>query len=102
VGLAQKASNPQGVLQAVLDWTGGQPFLTQKICHLIRAADASISTGSEQEWVENLVQERVVESWEAQDEPEHLKTIRDRILHSSRQSTGRLLDFISKLCNKAK
>ena len=47
VGLAQKASNPQGVLQAVLDWTGGQPFLTQKICHLIRAADASISTGSE-------------------------------------------------------
>ena len=102
MGLAQKASNPQGVLQAVLDWTGGQPFLTQKICHLIRAADASISTGSEQEWVENLVQERVVESWEAQDEPEHLKTIRDRILHSSRQSTGRLLGLYQQVVQQGK
>ena len=35
VGLAVKASNPRAVLQAVLDWTGGQPFLTQKVCRLI-------------------------------------------------------------------
>ncbi|MEG4172579.1 MULTISPECIES: AAA-like domain-containing protein [unclassified Microcoleus] len=34
-GLEGKVSNPHAVLQAVLDWTGGQPFLTQKICELI-------------------------------------------------------------------
>ena len=31
-GLAGKVSNPQKVLQEVLNWTGGQPFLTQKLC----------------------------------------------------------------------
>src|ERR687885_2855082 len=76
IGLGQKANNPEALLQAVLDWTGGQPFLTQKVCQLIRMADTSISTGNEAEWVENLVQKRVIEHWEAQDEPEHLKTIR--------------------------
>jgi WD40 repeat protein len=97
VGLAQKANNPQAVLQAVLDWTGGQPFLTQKVCQLVRMADTFISTGCEAEWVENLVQKRVIEHWEAQDEPEHLKTIRDRILHSSRQRTGRLLGLYQQV-----
>jgi hypothetical protein len=76
IGLGQKANNPEALLQAVLDWTGGQPFLTQKVCQLIRMADTFISTGSEADWVENLLQKRVIEHWEAQDEPEHLKTIR--------------------------
>src|SRR4028119_154046 len=40
MGLATKASNPQAVLQAVLDWTGGQPFLTQEVCKLIRSAES--------------------------------------------------------------
>ncbi|HEY9739286.1 MAG TPA: AAA-like domain-containing protein, partial [Coleofasciculaceae cyanobacterium] len=97
VGLAQKASNPQGVLQAVLDWTGGQPFLTQKVCQLILKAESPISTGTEAEWVENLVRSQIIAYWEAQDEPEHLKTIRDRILHSSRQSTGRLLGLYQQV-----
>lgn len=34
-GLSAKASNPQAVLKAVLDWTNGQPFLTQKLCKII-------------------------------------------------------------------
>ncbi|HEY9301885.1 MAG TPA: AAA-like domain-containing protein, partial [Phormidium sp.] len=34
-GLANKVSYPQAILKAVLDWTGGQPFLTQKLCNLI-------------------------------------------------------------------
>ena len=60
VGLAQKVSNPQGVLQAVLDWTGGQPFLTQKVCQLILKAESLISTGTEAEWVENLVRSQII------------------------------------------
>ncbi len=85
--LAQLASNPQAVLQAVLDWTGGQPFLTQKVCHLIRLANSPISTGNEQEWVEDLVRSRLIQNWEVQDEPEHLKTIRDRILFNHKRAS---------------
>lgn len=34
-GLLGKVDNPEAVLQAILDWTGGQPFLTQKVCRLV-------------------------------------------------------------------
>ncbi|MCC5608342.1 hypothetical protein LC612_16480 [Nostoc sp. CHAB 5834] len=34
-GLMGKVRNPETVLQELLDWTGGQPFLTQKLCQLI-------------------------------------------------------------------
>jgi GAF domain-containing protein len=78
-GLATKTSNPQALLKAVLDWTGGQPFLTQKICNFIVNADSSVPTEKESEWVENLVQRKIIDNWETQDEPPHLKTIRDRI-----------------------
>jgi len=37
-GLAEKVSNPQTVLKEVFAWTNGQPFLTQKLCQLIRTA----------------------------------------------------------------
>jgi hypothetical protein len=79
MGLAQKANNPQLVLQAVLNWTGGQPFLTQKVCNLILSAEDKIPQGNEQEWVEELVLWRIIQNWESLDEPEHLKTIRDRL-----------------------
>ncbi|MDJ0533203.1 MAG: AAA family ATPase [Xenococcaceae cyanobacterium MO_207.B15] len=81
-GLAQKVSNPQTILQEVLNWTGGQPFLTQKLCRLIRNADLPISVNGETEWIQNLVQEKIIKNWEAQDQPEHLRTIQDRILKS--------------------
>jgi hypothetical protein len=34
-GFEGKLDNPQAVLQEILEWTGGQPFLTQKLCKLI-------------------------------------------------------------------
>ncbi|HLO83512.1 MAG TPA: AAA-like domain-containing protein, partial [Nostocaceae cyanobacterium] len=34
-GLMNEISNPKTVLKEVLYWTGGQPFLTQKLCWLI-------------------------------------------------------------------
>jgi hypothetical protein len=74
------------VLQAVLDWTGGQPFLTQKVCQLILNAECSIVQGSEAEWVEELVRSRIISHWESTDEPVHLRTIRNRILCSQRKN----------------
>ncbi|NEO18950.1 MULTISPECIES: AAA family ATPase [unclassified Moorena] len=88
-GLAEKVSNPQTLLKELLAWTSGQPFLTQKICQFIRSTSSAIPTNDEAEWIENLVRTKVIENWESQDEPEHLRTIRDRILES-KQSVGLL------------
>lgn len=92
-GLADRVENPQAVLKEILDWTNGQPFLTQKLCKLIRKSDVPIPAGQEAEWIENLVRLRVIENWEMQDEPEHLKTIRDRLLNNERFSA----DFVARL-----
>ena len=83
-GLAQKVSNPQTLLKEVLAWTNGQPFLTQKLCQFIRQTTSVIPTNQEASWIQNLVQDKVIKNWESQDEPEHLRTIRDRILNSQR------------------
>jgi hypothetical protein len=96
LGLAKKAKLPEKVLQAVLDWTGGQPFLTQKVCRLILCAESPILEGSEVEWVEQLVRSHIIEHWESQDEPEHLRTIRDRILYSS-QRKNQLLQLYRQI-----
>jgi len=90
VGLETQAENSQTLLEAILSWTGGQPFLTQKVCKLLKKYLNAESIENLPDWVENLVQKKVIENWEVQDEPEHLKTIRDRILHSE-QRASRLL-----------
>jgi len=87
-GLVGRVGDPQAVLQAVLEWTGGQPFLTQKVLQLVaQKADASLSP---QGLVEQVVTTRVINNWEAQDDPVHLKTIRDRALLSDERKRGRL------------
>jgi signal transduction histidine kinase len=126
-GLEGKVSHPQTALQEILSWTGGQPFLTQKLCHLVaerqgleqarshsmtetidspdRQLDQQlpianpyliqffydISTVA----IEKLVRSHIIENWEAQDEPEHLRTIRDRLLRSSNQQE--LLELYLKI-----
>jgi DNA-binding response OmpR family regulator len=104
-GLAGIVSHPKTVIQQILYWTGGQPFLTQKLCYLVRMAGhktgenkdnsasvltssslplcASSSPSDESRWVDQLVHTCIIENWESQDEPEHLKTIRHRLCRSS-------------------
>ncbi|RFP57925.1 MAG: hypothetical protein BJG00_011765, partial [Limnothrix sp. CACIAM 69d] len=96
-GLGAKSGQPQAVLHAVLDWTGGQPFLTQRLCKLILAADSSPELGQEIAWVADLVQQQIIDNWEAQDIPQHLRTIRDRLLRSGEQRTGRLLGLYQQI-----
>jgi WD40 repeat protein len=101
--LEGRISNPQTLLREILNWTGGQPFLTQKLCQLVvRAIEASssptliIPPGTEAFWIDNLVQGGILHQWEAQDEPEHLRTIRDRLLYNE-QRAGRLLSFYQQV-----
>lgn len=74
-GLAQKVDAPEKVLQEILSWTGGQPFLTQKLCKLVLEKEESNTPN-----IGILVQNYIIKNWEFYDEPEHLRTIRNRLL----------------------
>ncbi len=108
-GLAEITDNSQEVLKAVLYWTGGQPFLTQKLCKLLFENAELISHSPQgehggtaptfggkdqilnpQEWVEEIVRLKIVDNWESQDVPEHLSTIRDRLFKQNQRIVRRL------------
>ena len=96
-GFREKTINPQAVLQAILEWTAGQPFLTQKICQLISQSDGEIPAGQEAQWIANLIQTRIIDNFEAQDEPVHLRAIRARLLRHEQWLKGRLLELYQQI-----
>ncbi|MEH2223372.1 AAA-like domain-containing protein [Nostoc sp.] len=96
-GFSEQTSNPEAVLKAILNWTGGQPFLTQKLCEFVRKSKTIITPGEEDAFVENLVTSRVIENWESQDEPEHFRTIRNSILKRDEQKAAYLLDLYQQV-----
>nr|WP_278003360.1 AAA-like domain-containing protein [Nodosilinea sp. TSF1-S3] len=87
--------DPAAVLARVLHWSGGQPFLTQKLCHLVVKAAASQGKPATA-WVDQLVQQQIICNWERHDEPEHLKTIRDRLARQP-QRLGQLLGLYQQV-----
>ncbi|MHC5755820.1 MAG: AAA-like domain-containing protein, partial [Nostoc sp.] len=91
-GLRGKFSNPQAIMQEILQWTGGQPFLTQKLCQYMVEESEQENPRS----VEQVVRSRIIENWESQDEPEHLRTIQARILRDE-QRAGYLLELYQQV-----
>lgn len=84
-------------LADILKWTAGQPFLTQKICQLLsKEGNPPPELSAQTAWINWVVKTRLIENWEANDEPEHLRTIRDRILHQP-HLTGRLLGIYQQV-----
>jgi hypothetical protein len=88
-GLQEKFIEPQRVLEEVIEWTGGQPFLTQKICNLISTSRTGFGRESAATPINvgDFIQSQVISNWVSQDSPEHLKTIRNRLLN--KRVTGR-------------
>ena len=95
-GLRSKAEAPQVVLQEILSWTGGQPFLSQKLCQWVVNSESLIALGQESEVIEDLVRSRMILHWESQDEPVHFRTIRDRLL-SKPQRTSQFLGIYQEI-----
>ncbi|MUG92315.1 hypothetical protein F7734_07530 [Scytonema sp. UIC 10036] len=90
-GLTHKVENPEWVLTQVLEWTLGQPFLTQKLCYFVVTKAESRKPN-----IEGLVRKYIIDNWESQDNPQHLKTIRDRIL-SNEQRAVKMLGIYQKI-----
>lgn len=106
-GLEGKVDNPRAVLKEILTWTGGQPFLTQKLCQLVvnnseilsstKSTYLSANLDLQSPFLSQLVSEvlihhtdvkikistmiksQIINNWQCNDHPEHLKTISDRL-----------------------
>ncbi|OUL33581.1 AAA-like domain-containing protein [Nostoc sp. 106C] len=91
-GISGRFSNPEVVMKEILYWTGGQPFLTQKLCQFM----IEESFADNPRTVEQVVKSRIIENWESQDEPEHLRTIQARILRDE-QRAGYLLELYQQI-----
>lgn len=136
-GFAGRVKHPRKVLEAILYWTAGQPFLTQKLCQLVQlSCDSQLDSvidkdglmrvidcgdnfmgktlaisragwvafgvlsrsimskirSDTNEWgfVKQIVRSQILLNWEFTDHPEHLRTIRDRILLSHHGATALL------------
>lgn len=127
-GLVGKVDDPQAVLKEILIWTGGQPFLTQKLCQIVAEhaseglkprADEDILMESDSPFLKKLMQEiltqhgevshqvaaivesQLIENWAAQDEPPHLRTIRDRLLQDDQRAIA-LLTLYRQILQKGR
>jgi len=103
-GLTGLSPHPQAIIEEVLYWTRGRPFLTQKLCRMVanqlqKRSDPDVSVDEEKQLVKTLVKTQIIDHWESQDEPEHLRTIRDRLLYSE-QSRALLLLYQQILAGK--
>ncbi|VXD15041.1 WD40 domain-containing protein [Planktothrix paucivesiculata] len=98
-GLAIKSQNPEKVIAEILNWTGGQPFLTQKVCNLVLNKITNIAEENEHQAIDNLVKDYIIKDWESQDEPEHLRTIRDRLLVKEKRAS-RLLGIYQQILHQ--
>lgn len=94
-GLVSRVADPSAVLDAVLHWSDGQPFLTQKLWSLVSAhCDQDLPAG---ELVATIAGEQIIRNWEFQDLPVHLRTIRDRLLQGDERHKGRLPGLVQSI-----
>lgn len=99
IGLRSSFNHPDKLMQEIINWTGGQPFLTQKLCNLIISNNRDgliVYVNTEAAYVANLVKTKIINNWESQDEPEHFRTIRDRLFYRGKL-TGRLLGIYQQI-----
>jgi hypothetical protein len=85
-GLEGKVDNPSEVMIQILSWTGGQPFLTQRLCDLIVKDSRRITIGMESETVKQIVKSRIIDVWETNDSQQHFNAIKNRIFKADSQN----------------
>lgn len=82
-GLYNASFPPELIVHEIIQWTGGQPFLTQKLCNLAQKeilASPTLNQDTAREWVSHLVHRKVVKDWPSHDFPEHFVSIQNRLL----------------------
>jgi WD40 repeat protein len=89
-GLKSQVTNPESALKEILSWTGGQPFLTQKLCEIVQQSPSPLGEDNIAEVIRELVQLQIIESWQSKDDENHLKAIREYLLFREEQTVSLL------------
>ena len=90
-GLSPHHETARLLLERVLWWTSGQPYLTQKLCAEVAQARAHLTRDVD------TACERIFLSPEARERDDNLHFVRDRLLRSE-QDRAALLDIYAKVC----
>ncbi|MEA5468955.1 cation:proton antiporter [Spirulina sp. 06S082] len=89
-GLVGIIRHPHFALKTILDWTGGQPFLTQKLCQLLQTHAGNLcwefSKEQQIEWIDRVIHTHLIDRWQTRDEQEHFNTICRRLLSNPKRN----------------
>lgn len=109
-GFNNKLADVTTLIDAVFNWTKGQPFLTQKLCSLLSGlmdsfmkpiyGPVALSSRAVHQWVEQAVRSHIIEDWPTKDDPVHLRAISDRI-NASPNAKALLILYKQILSGKA-
>jgi GAF domain-containing protein len=99
-GLKEKSPNYKKLLALVLQWTGGQPFLTQKLCKIIIDSPESPPVGKEADWIESLVKSQIISNWERRPDFREIRSMGDRLCQNQQRSLQLLRLYQQVLQNK--
>jgi tetratricopeptide (TPR) repeat protein len=94
-GLSPHYETARSLLQRVLWWTAGQPYLTQKLCAEVAKVEARTTKDVD------VACERVFLSPEARERDDNLHFVRDRLLRSEYDRAA-LLDVYARVCRGEK
>jgi WD40 repeat protein len=97
LAIGLKGNDLPAVIHEILDWTGGQPFLTHRLCHLVQGNVEFIQAGQEKLLIKSIVDLYIIQDWETNDEQRHLRTIRDRVEQSPKKSTAQLMSIYERI-----
>jgi len=96
-GLENKFDHYKDIMTKILHWTGGQPFLTQKLCYLMFEESEKENPLP----VDEIVITKIIENWEINDSPHtHLQNIQNRILHDQQRAVYLLETYRNIFENK--
>ena len=74
-GLQNVSEHPDAVLQEILSWTGGKPFLTQLLCDFAAQELRNVQPDELPGKIEHLVNTHLVEDWRKRDRQSHFQEI---------------------------
>ena len=97
--LKEKSQNHKVLLGEILNWTGRQQSLLEKVCQIIIDAPDSPPVGAEADWLETLLHRQLIDRWETIPELEHLVGVRDRLTKRKQRSFKLLKAYQTLLQN---
>ncbi|NES05894.1 MAG: hypothetical protein F6K22_25665, partial [Okeania sp. SIO2F4] len=102
-GLKNVTAKPELVMKWIIGWTGGQPFLTQKVCQLVATSGFNFSVEEkDKDKLKSLVEKKIIENGlsEEKDDPIHLRTIRKSLIED--EQVHLLLNLYQRILKEGK